>query len=315
MEDLQALHRKQVRDLQSRITQKKKSATKKTRKGVNEECDRLEQDLKERQAQELESLAGKNAAQEECDEEKVENDMSEHDRDGIDFSRGDLVASTKELSISSGGITVPSGERQPQSHKPNRQKARLARRAAEQEAIAATAAEEAAQLPDLREKERAAMVKEFERRHLKEHDIRPDGHCLYSAVADQIRGLGLDLKLEKAQDDTSTITNADQGLPDYKIVRQVTAQHISQHSEDFIPFLDEALESYVQKIRDTAEWGGQIELMALASAYGVIINVLQGDGRLEKIEPGQSGGDRGIWLAYYRHSFGLGEHYNSLRFA
>jgi OTU domain-containing protein 6 len=50
MEELQAKHRKELRDLQSKITQKKKQASKKTRKGVNEECDRLEQELKDTQA-------------------------------------------------------------------------------------------------------------------------------------------------------------------------------------------------------------------------------------------------------------------------
>ena len=81
----------------------------------------------------------------------------------------------------------------------------------------------------------------------------------------------------------------------------------------FVPFLDEPLNDYLHKVRDTAEWGGQVELMALANAYGIIINVIQGDGRLEKIEPGQGTDCKSIWLAYYRHGFGLGEHYNSLR--
>jgi OTU domain-containing protein 6 len=49
MEELQSTHRKEQRDLQSRVTQKKKQASKKTRKGVNEECDRLEADLKQKQ--------------------------------------------------------------------------------------------------------------------------------------------------------------------------------------------------------------------------------------------------------------------------
>ena len=62
-----------------------------------------------------------------------------------------------------------------------------------------------------------------------------------------------------------------------------------------------------------------MELMALAKAYGVSINVLHGDGRVDKIKPGdeaaEEDGDDGksIWLGYYRHSHGLGEHYNSLR--
>jgi OTU domain-containing protein 6 len=96
-------------------------------------------------------------------------------------------------------------------------------------------------------------------------------------------------------------------------VRRAAASFIEAHKEDFEPFLDESLDAYVQKIRDTAEWGGQLELLALAKSYGVSIHVLQGDGRVETIEGDNVDKDKEIWLAYYRHSFGLGEHYNSLR--
>lgn len=63
MEELQTKHRKEQRDLQSRVTQKKKQASKKTRKGVNEECDRLEADLKQRQADEIAAFNGEPTSQ------------------------------------------------------------------------------------------------------------------------------------------------------------------------------------------------------------------------------------------------------------
>ena len=58
MEELLARHRKEQRDLVSQITQKKKAASKKTRKAVNDECVNLEGDLKARQAKELAELNG-----------------------------------------------------------------------------------------------------------------------------------------------------------------------------------------------------------------------------------------------------------------
>ena len=58
LEEAQARHRKENKDLQGRITQKKKQATKKTRKGVNDECAELERQLKEAQAAELAALRG-----------------------------------------------------------------------------------------------------------------------------------------------------------------------------------------------------------------------------------------------------------------
>jgi OTU domain-containing protein 6 len=74
------------------------------------------------------------------------------------------------------------------------------------------------------------------------------------------------------------------------------------------------LDTYVHKIRDTAEWGGQLELIALARSFNIEICVIQ-DGRVDKFEPSEGNVKEAekIWLAYYRHGYGLGEHYNSLR--
>ena len=75
LEQMQARHRKEQRDLQSRITSKKKNATKKTRKGVNEECIELEKQLKERQAGEVAGQAG--GAEKEVDGEEEEEEEEE----------------------------------------------------------------------------------------------------------------------------------------------------------------------------------------------------------------------------------------------
>jgi hypothetical protein len=64
MEELQSKHRKEQKDLQSRVTQKKKQASKKTRKGINEECDRLEAELKQRQADEIAAANGEPTSKE-----------------------------------------------------------------------------------------------------------------------------------------------------------------------------------------------------------------------------------------------------------
>ncbi|EEY14203.1 predicted protein [Verticillium alfalfae VaMs.102] len=173
LEQMQARHRKEQRDLVARTTSKKKNATKKTRKGVNDECAELERVLKERQAEELAAAArGEDQEQDEEEEEQMrEQAAADAATDEIDELAGRL-----------GG---------------------------------------------------AAMT-----------------------------------------------------------------------------------ETQGKEIRDTAEWGGQLELAALAARYGVEIKVVQ-DGRTETIET-PSGGKDGkatevIWLAYYPHGYGLGEHYNSLR--
>lgn len=299
MEALQKKHGQEQKELQSRITQKRKSATKKTRKGVNDECEALERQLKDKHDLELSKLQGGADLTTNVPDLNLSSDEPNPEKS--------LEDSISSISLSAALVTSIE-----QTKKPNRQKARLARRAAEKEAAATQAAEEAAELPNRRDQERETMREAYTLRDLKEKDIRPDGHCLYAAIADQLTDAKIDLtpKIEigfTSQNDQS----AEAG---YKVVRKVAASYILRHPDDFVPFLEQPLEEYITSIRDTAEWGGHLELMALAQAYGVNINVLQGDGQVEKIECGNETPDnKQLWLAYYRHSFGLGEHYNSLR--
>jgi len=150
------------------------------------------------------------------------------------------------------------------------------------------------------------MLAQFKEKGFVEKGIQPDGHCLFNAVADQLSQLGIPLDAE-----------SEVGLREdqrYKVVRKAAARYMEGHPDDFVAWLDEPLDQHVEKIRDTAEWGGHLELLALAKTYNVEICVLQ-DGIAQTIEPNQQGSNQPdrIWLAYYRHNFGLGEHYNSLR--
>lgn len=288
MEELLAKHRKEKRDLQSRVTQKKKNATKKTRKGVNDECERLERDLEAVQQAELEALQ---PSQVSVVEDGL-NTLSISEPPIVEIAPAatqDQSAASKDESVNDSSEAATATR----TKKPNRQKARLARRAADQEADMAAAAEEAAALPDRREQELSAMRKHMKELDLTETPIRPDGHCLFSACARGIPNLG-------------------SGQNQYQEVRSAAATFMASHPDDFSAFLDEPLESYITKIRDTAEWGGQLELQAIARSYDIDINVLQADGRVEKVTSGEGEDHETIWLAYYRHSFGLGEHYNAL---
>lgn len=297
-----ARHRKEQKDLQARVTQKKKGASKKTRKGVNSECEDLERQLKEKHQQELSALDGETPP----DADEVPELDSDTPNDSTDDAAEKPVNGLQDSTIS----TPPNGDENTalgsgQGTKRNRQKERLARRAAEQEAAAIEAEKEAAKLPNWKRQERSAMLREFKSQGLDEKEIQPDGHCLFSAVADQLLQAGIPLG-----GDAGDVAETER----YRVVRRAAAHWMEGHPDDFAPFLEEPLGVYVHKIRDTAEWGGQLELLALARSYKVEICVLQ-DGRTERIEPGEEAGkdlDK-IWLAYYRHGYGLGEHYNSLR--
>ncbi|KAI4179867.1 MAG: hypothetical protein L6R41_007595 [Letrouitia leprolyta] len=302
MEELQKKHRQEQRDLQARITQKKKSATKKTRKNVKDECVELERQLKEKQQLEVLNINGESND----DGHSLDaNDLNNGGETNSEIKDTDVDNAMQRLSVSS---QQPKDER---TKRPNRQKARLARRAAEQESIANEAAREAEDLPDLCQQESEAMRALYISKGLSEHQIQSDGHCLYAAVADQLVSRQHGLVPENPLDGTQQLASL--SAPPYKITRAVVASYIKEHADDFLPFLEEPLDTYLSKIRDTGEWGGHLELLALAKAYEVDINVLQSSGHVDKIESGADASKPVLWLSYYHHSFGLGEHYNSLR--
>ncbi|KAJ5322200.1 hypothetical protein MYU51_015787 [Penicillium brevicompactum] len=311
MEELLSKHRKEQKDLQARITQRKKSATKKTRKGVNDECDRMQHELSDKQQAEIAQLNG--------DPAEALEDLTLEDGEPNDEEKPSETPKEPEPEPEVDSNPNPSSN----TKKPNRQKARLARRAAEQAAQSAAAAEEASTQTNYRGNEQEVMDAVFKKLGLKEVEVTPDGHCLYSAVAKQLDESGLGLRPDPSrivlQSSTQSRidTVASPQHDGYRAVRAVTADFIAEHKEDFEAFMEEPLESYTRKIKLTAEWGGQLELQAIARAYGVEINVVQSDGRMEKIESGETFDEeekrkRVIWLAYYRHTYGLGEHYNAL---
>ncbi len=304
LEQMQTRHRREQRELQGRITSKKKNTTKKTRKGINDECAELERQLKERQEAEVQRLRGsvpdpegpvQNGQEMQAGAEAAEAATAAGEDKGTEEKEEDHI----------NGITDQlrdTGLGEPQPKKRNRQKERLARRAAEQEAAATAAQDEAANIVDYARIERKAMEKVFSAHALVEKEVQADGHCLFAAVADQLEQQAIPL-------------GAAPGAQPFRAVRIAAAGYMEEHADDFAPFLEEPLASHIDKIRETAEWGGQLELTALASRYGVEIRVVQ-DGRTEVIRPAGQAADaetRTIWLAYYRRGFTLGEHYNSLR--
>ena len=302
MEELQKRHRQDQRDLQSRITQKKKGATKKTRKGVSDECAELERRLLEKQAAELSQLDGAIIPATE-----MEPAISQHNETTPEGP------ATEAQKVDQSQSTVDGPNPEGRSRKPNRQKARLAKRAAEQEAAVEEAAKDAANLPDLRQIELNKMREAAASRGLQEHDIRPDGHCLYASIADQLKFNSIDWTSSSYAKNMAGVTDA--SLAGYRVLRYVTAAYMKAHPDDFTSFLEKPLEQHLHDVRDTGEWGGHIELLAMAKSYSISIKVLHANGRIDEIEGSPPGNaERApLWLAYYQHSFGLGEHYNSLR--
>ena len=126
-----------------------------------------------------------------------------------------------------------------------------------------------------------------------------DGNCAFRAIADQVEG-----------------TESRHGH-----YRQLACTHIAEHAELYAPFIDcgdgakggGGLKAYVTRMSRMGEWGGNLELVALARALqrDVVVHQL-GAPRLviDGEAKGRSSGSRraALHVAYHDH-----EHYSSVR--
>lgn len=282
MDDLQARHRKEAKDLQNRITGMKKQATKSTRKEVNSKCAGLLEELKFRHEQEIKELDGPLEGQEdEVTPEKLLEQLSLEQQE-----------KSKETEIQ---------VQEPQKRRRNRQKEKLAKREAEIARMKEEARLEAAQQPDLKKIEQEAIDQLCAVSHLKQYDIIPDGHCLFASILDQLK-----------------LRHGDETLDlDVSQLRSLACDYIRQHSDDFIPYMfDEEtgelkdIDSYTREMESTAKWGGELEIVALSKHFDCPISVMM-SGRPKHVI-NETGTKPELKLVYYKHTYALGEHYNSL---
>ncbi|WVQ93878.1 hypothetical protein IAU59_000956 [Kwoniella sp. CBS 9459] len=164
------------------------------------------------------------------------------------------------------------------------------------------------------------------------YEIAPDGHCMYSAIADQLGQIGV-IPLPES-------TN-------YQVTRKTAANFMLSHPDDFMPFLpsitgedsagatddgvitEAGFKKYCQLVAETGEWGGEPEIQALSRAFNVPIHVFQRGpptvvshggtvdafGGAMTPEQSAAAGDKVVRISYHKRMYGLGEHYNSLRVA
>ena len=112
--------------------------------------------------------------------------------------------------------------------------------------------------PKVAEDQRLAM--QLAPLSLKIKDIQPDGHCLYRALADQCIQNATDLEPELAKEVSTWGAGAG-----HSQMRKICAVFMREHMDDFAPFVDtDDFGAYINKIENTAEWGGDVELTALA---------------------------------------------------
>ncbi|KAF5122744.1 hypothetical protein DV495_004185 [Geotrichum candidum] len=313
-EELLTRHRKEQRDLVNTTTSLKKQATKgekKKKKEILKQIETMETELKQRHAAELKDLNSNNnsttsdkpSATEEEDEESDDEFSPEKLLAQLELDKQRELEEEEKKKAAKAAAKAQqqsnSSDNQQPKAKRNRRKEKIAAREAANKKLSEQAQLEADQQPDLRKIELENMNSILSIRKLKVHEVPADGHCLFASVADQLKV-------------RHNITKTVQEL------RSAAAEHIRKHPNDFSPFLfDETtmtikeIEPYCEELENTAIWGGDLEITAFSQIFDCPITVIINGQSPFAANP--EGKNPELKLAYYKHSFGLGEHYNSLR--
>ncbi|GKY94454.1 hypothetical protein MPSEU_000411300 [Mayamaea pseudoterrestris] len=145
--------------------------------------------------------------------------------------------------------------------------------------------------PTQRQVEMETLMEQLAPLDLVIQDVAADGHCLYRAIG---AACG----------------------KDFMEIRQLCADALDKNQNEFAPFCDytdeiTTFEQYTNRIRNSADWGGHLELRALSIALGRPMIIYQA----HSVEPlciecEQKGEIDPIRLSYHRHYYALGEHYN-----
>lgn len=293
LEEMLSRHRHETAELQNKevslrtlAAKGSKAEQKSKKKQVENEISQLSTKLKEKHAEELASLG-------------YSNDNGK-DKDNLN----NLVMAIAGISVSGPG----------DHSKPRKSVKRREKRAQQEAAREQRIQEEQSNIVSDRMIENEELEKKLKPLGLKVNEIKPDGHCLYRAVEDQL-----------------LLQSGSASPYSYQELREMAATYMREHASDFLPFflsdnqiesdseqtLLEIFENYCTEVESTAAWGGQLELGALTHCLRKHILIFSGSfpdvemGKEYKTESGSSS-NPSITLSYHRHAFGLGEHYNSV---
>lgn len=132
------------------------------------------------------------------------------------------------------------------------------------------------------------------------YEIPADGNCMFYALQHQLQARGL---LQSLED-----------------LRETASSYMGRHEQDFLPYLvhprtgdmlsSQEFGKYCEEIKMNGVWGGMHEAHAISSALEVPIKILQSDVR--PITFGEMYEREPVILLYYKHKYGLGEHYDSV---
>jgi OTU domain-containing protein 6 len=123
-------------------------------------------------------------------------------------------------------------------------------------------------------------------------EVKADGHCLYRAVAAQCQS-------------------------DYLTIRKICSETLKAHEDDFAPFCEYTdtvpdFQTYVERVRSSADWGGHLELRAISMALKRPVWIFSSTSPHPLVIEEQSSDVDPIRLSYHLKYYALGEHYNQV---
>lgn len=319
-EEMLQRHRKEAKDLQATITSLKKQATKKTRKNVVNKCNDMERDLKEKQALEIQELKSGGGHEQNAESDNKFVGGGDEDISAASTPEALLAAlelENKNLDVGTTSVeNINNGKGQPLEGsvaaavvtgrpKRNRQKERLAKRQQEIDRIKEEARLEALEVPDYKKLEEEGMTEMINLNGLELIEIKPDGNCLFSSIQDQLSEKhDIELLVEELRRQAATYIREN---------KDIFAAFMYNEATDELEDIDE----YTTKLESTSMWGSDKEILAFTNIFECTISVLSFDTHTKRtntllINEGQQSNPQ-LNLAYYKHCYGLGEHYNSLR--
>ncbi|KXN69325.1 OTU-domain-containing protein [Conidiobolus coronatus NRRL 28638] len=233
-----------------------------------------------------------------------------HEQERYDFHVNNEEVSDEDLNAKFDNLNVKSEESSTTEKEENSQPVqssltkkikKKAKKALQAQRLQEEAELEAANQIDYLKIETEAIQKLIKSKGLAIKEIPPDGHCLFNSVADQ-------LKINHNQSKSAIE------------LRRICCEELEKNIDNYLPYFtsktgdiatqEEYLE-YCNTMKNTASWGGDLELSALSSTLKLPIQIYQSSGPLVKF--GDESKAKPILLSYHKHQYGLGAHYNSLR--
>lgn len=279
-EDIEVRHKKERKELQSKIQALKKTAgkgDKKKKKEVLEEIARLELNLDQKHADELKQ----------AENNKVNNCSTAEP----DANQNDIQTSA---TVDENTVRISKAQKR-REKKAAEDKIRQAEILAEQEL----------HKDGPRSTENNAIKNILSKRGLILHPISSDGNCLYNAVRHQLQITG------RLAEDVNISTLRSQ-CADYIAANKESLICYMINPDTGNIYTDSEFEKYCSDLRNTPAWGGHIEIRALSHVLNVPIEVIQAVGPVTVQGSDEFNGPN-LVITYHRHIYSLGEHYNSTK--